>query len=266
MLNTHTSLFAMALMAFGVFAKPIYSQPEPVQTTFVEWPFVDEYAIRNQVLDFYENIVEEVFTAHTQEILEHLQTNQRAFFGAGHSALEEPHASCIHKIENAVSNNVQAMSQFVYDSIEKHVDENLILLDVFNRNSEAVDPETSAQDIAALVYSLNQIVSYRLMVSAEEFNLARSIENDSAPCDLYSFFKTPAVVEDYQSAGFPGSLVHSKGLWLQSAKIAIDRSTGCLEDPIDYHVKSIQSDVLYEIEGRSMDIVNILYDSQFEDL
>ncbi|KAL0079339.1 hypothetical protein J3Q64DRAFT_1762205 [Phycomyces blakesleeanus] len=290
MFSTQKSLFIIAsLVSLTVLAAPIHdkskSRVEP--TTSVEWAFVDDYATRNQVLDFYENVVEEVFTAHTEEILEHLvRTSQpNSPFTVNYLTTEESHASCVHKIENSVANNVQAMSQHVYSSIEKHVDENLILLDAFNRNSEtAVDPETSFEDIAALVFSLNQVVSDQLAAVIDRYSLMKNIENDLPYCDLHSFFREPSMATTAEAGsagsaavllqqsidsifGLTNSPIHSKGLWLQSAKTSVDLSvTPCVENPIDYHIQAIRSDVLYEIENRSMDIVNILYDSQFEDL
>ncbi|KAI7853142.1 hypothetical protein BDC45DRAFT_570301 [Circinella umbellata] len=161
-----------------------------------DWPLSNAVMIRDTIEGFYETVVDDVLSAHTEDLLVMLTHSPRnkklKLLQAQATTLRDGSSlqdACLAKMPGYIGNQLHQLNARVFGAIRGIVGEalpavwpNYDALEATMMSTEAPPPVPQHQ-VATALYSLNLAVGHRLTQVFEDFDLLDRLRNDLSACD-----------------------------------------------------------------------------------
>ncbi|KAI8370562.1 uncharacterized protein BYT42DRAFT_617105 [Radiomyces spectabilis] len=163
------------------------------QLVFVEenWPLATEFAIRDDIQSYYENIVDEVLSTYSEVLLLEMQYNsyrhgkRTPYFQEQATLIGLSHANekCVLKLPAYVGQHLYEMNNHVFSQVEPIVDGFIATLWPTHIDIKPGEP-LPENEVASFVHSLNEAVTFHILKTIRDYDITAHVMHAMKQCDV----------------------------------------------------------------------------------
>ncbi|KAI7880913.1 hypothetical protein K492DRAFT_177513 [Lichtheimia hyalospora FSU 10163] len=278
--------FSLAIPVPGTFnTKPTTSTTTTTTTAVNENDLV---MIRDTIEGFYETIVDEVLSTHTENLLMqlthssagrrmHLLQSQAMRLSDGPIP-----GTCVAKLGSNIGRRIHEQNALVFGSIQTVVSETLPAVwpdyptngmgrhRMVNQQQQLLEQDDAIDDssmvaqheVASALYSLNMAVSHHLLNVYDKFDLENELRQDLADCVEQQQQQHIKQLEQEEDEGI---IAYLTGLASRTLQRFVQLNHGCPGAAfLESHMQAVRTDLQTELEARVGDLVTILYNDLYD--